>query len=90
MLGYNVLHPMGWDAFGLPAEQYAIDTGTHPAITTKTNVNRFRQQLKASAGAASHPVIREPAAIPLSENRKAFLSMPQPVSASSSEGTGSG
>lgn len=51
MLGYNVMHPMGWDAFGLPAEQYAIDTGTHPAITTKTNVNRFRQQLKASSSA---------------------------------------
>lgn len=46
MRGHNVLHPMGWDAFGLPAEQYAIDTGTHPAITTRTNVNRFRQQLK--------------------------------------------
>lgn len=47
MLGHNVLHPMGWDAFGLPAEQYAIDTGTHPAITTKRNVNRFREQLKS-------------------------------------------
>ncbi len=46
MLGYNVLHPMGWDAFGLPAEQYAIDTGTHPSETTRRNIDRFRQQLK--------------------------------------------
>jgi len=47
MNGFNVLHPMGWDAFGLPAEQYAIKTGTHPSITTEHNVNRFRDQLKA-------------------------------------------
>ena len=47
MRGFNVLHPMGWDAFGLPAEQYAIRTGTHPRITTERNVNRFREQLKA-------------------------------------------
>jgi len=46
MAGFNVLHPMGWDAFGLPAEQYAIDTGTHPSDTTKRNINRFREQLK--------------------------------------------
>ena len=43
--GYNVLHPMGYDSFGLPAEQYAIQTGQHPAITTKTNVERYREQL---------------------------------------------
>jgi hypothetical protein len=42
MRGYNVLHPMGWDAFGLPAEQYAIQTGTHPAVTTDKNIARFR------------------------------------------------
>ncbi|GIL79151.1 hypothetical protein Vretimale_16692 [Volvox reticuliferus] len=47
MCGFNVLHPMGWDAFGLPAEQYALQTGTHPAVTTARNVARFRQQLKA-------------------------------------------
>ncbi len=47
MRGYNVLHPMGWDAFGLPAEQYAVRTGTHPRITTERNVQRFRQQLKS-------------------------------------------
>jgi leucyl-tRNA synthetase len=47
MRGFNVLHPMGWDAFGLPAEQYAIKTGTHPRITTERNVKRFREQLKA-------------------------------------------
>jgi leucyl-tRNA synthetase len=46
MKGFNVLHPMGWDAFGLPAEQYAIQTGTHPAVTTQKNIDRFRQQLK--------------------------------------------
>ena len=46
MNGYNVMHPMGWDAFGLPAEQYAIQTGTHPKETTKRNVDRFRSQLK--------------------------------------------
>jgi len=45
--GYNVLHPMGWDAFGLPAEQYAVKTGTHPAATTKANIGNFRRQLKS-------------------------------------------
>ena len=43
--GFNVLHPMGYDAFGLPAEQYAIQTGQHPEITTVTNINRYRQQM---------------------------------------------
>jgi leucyl-tRNA synthetase len=43
--GFNVLHPMGYDAFGLPAEQYAIQTGTHPAITTEKNIERYREQL---------------------------------------------
>lgn len=47
MQGYNVLHPMGWDAFGLPAEQYAIQTGTHPAETTYKNIDRFREQLQS-------------------------------------------
>ncbi len=46
MNGYNVLHPMGFDAFGLPAENYAIQTGTHPAITTEKNINTFRRQIK--------------------------------------------
>ena len=45
--GFNVLHPMGWDAFGLPAEQYAIKTGTHPSLTTQTNVDNFRRQIKS-------------------------------------------
>ena len=47
MKGFNVLHPMGWDAFGLPAEQYAVETGTHPAVTTQKNVDRFRSQIQA-------------------------------------------
>ncbi|XP_059285940.1 leucine--tRNA ligase, chloroplastic/mitochondrial [Lycium ferocissimum] len=47
MQGFNVLHPMGWDAFGLPAEQYAIETGTHPKITTLRNISRFTSQLKS-------------------------------------------
>ncbi len=46
MQGYNVLHPMGWDAFGLPAEQYAIKTGNHPAIFTRKNIETFKRQLK--------------------------------------------
>src|SRR5215470_8790657 len=46
MRGFNVLHPMGWDAFGLPAEQYAIKSGEHPAITTRENVAKFKSQLK--------------------------------------------
>ena len=47
MRGYNVLHPMGWDAFGLPAEQYAVETGTHPATTTKKNIEKFKSQIKS-------------------------------------------
>src|SRR6202011_6064060 len=45
MGGFNVLHPMGWDAFGLPAEQFAIKTGQHPSVTTTQNVARFKRQL---------------------------------------------
>lgn len=45
--GYNVLHPMGWDSFGLPAEQYAIRTGTHPRVTTDANIQTYRRQLEA-------------------------------------------
>ena len=47
MNGFNVLHPIGWDAFGLPAEQYAIQTGTHPAKTTQQNINNMRRQIKS-------------------------------------------
>lgn len=47
MKGFNVLHPMGWDAFGLPAEQYAIKTGIHPRITTQSSIENFKRQLKA-------------------------------------------
>ncbi len=47
MRGFDVLHPMGWDAFGLPAEQYAIETGTHPAVTTASNIATFKRQLRS-------------------------------------------
>lgn len=47
MQGFNVLHPMGWDAFGLPAENYAIQTGTHPRITTQKNIDTFRRQIQS-------------------------------------------
>ena len=47
MQGYHVLHPMGWDAFGLPAEQYAIETGTHPSVTTQKNIHTFRRQIQS-------------------------------------------
>ena len=46
MTGHNVLHPMGWDAFGLPAEQYAIKTGQHPRVTTEANIANFRRQIQ--------------------------------------------
>jgi len=46
MKGFNVLHPMGWDAFGLPAEQYAIQTGQHPAETTRKNIEKYKSQLR--------------------------------------------
>jgi leucyl-tRNA synthetase len=46
MQGFNVLHPMGWDAFGLPAEQYALKTGTHPRVTTEVNVSNYRKQMQ--------------------------------------------
>jgi len=45
--GFNVLHPMGWDSFGLPAEQHAVKTGTHPAVTTRKNIDTFRTQIRA-------------------------------------------
>ena len=46
MCGYNVLHPMGWDAFGLPAEQYAVETGVHPRVTTRKNIDTYKRQMR--------------------------------------------
>src|SRR5690349_6554741 len=46
MLGFNVLHPMGWDSYGLPAERYAMRTGIHPSITTRRNIETFRGQVR--------------------------------------------
>ncbi len=57
MRGFNVLHVTGWDAFGLPAEQYAVKTGIHPSITTKQNIDNFRQQMKRAG--LSHDWDRE-------------------------------
>ena len=47
MRGFNVLHPMGWDAYGLPAERYAVRTGVHPSITTRTNIANFKSQVQS-------------------------------------------
>src|SRR3989337_870099 len=47
MKGYAVLHPMGWDAFGLPAEQYAVKNNVHPAVTTRQNIENFRRQIRS-------------------------------------------
>ena len=54
MTGHNVLHAMGFDAFGLPAEQYAVQTGTHPRTTTEANVARYRVSFRTDAGIVSH------------------------------------
>ena len=51
--GFNVLHPMGWDSFGLPAEQYAVKTGQHPRVTTEANIATSRARSKASASATT-------------------------------------
>ena len=53
--GFNVLHPMGWDAFGLPAEQYAIKTGQHPRKTTEANIATFKRQIKSLGFATTGP-----------------------------------
>lgn len=62
--GFNVLNPMGYDAYGLPAEQYAIQTGQHPAVTTAANINRYREQLDkigfASTGIGKYVLATRP------------------------------
>lgn len=60
MKGFNVLHPIAWDAFGLPAEQFALQTGTHPATTTKKNIDRFREQLQSLGASHSSPQAEPP------------------------------
>ncbi|MQM13733.1 hypothetical protein Taro_046658 [Colocasia esculenta] len=60
MKGFNVLHPMGWDSFGLPAEQYAIETGTHPKVTTMRNIERFRSQGRWEWAAAPLGLVHKP------------------------------
>ena len=56
--GFNVLHPMGYDAFGLPAEQYAIEHGIHPAVSTENNIENFRRQLDNTGVVRYAPAIR--------------------------------
>jgi len=55
MNDYDVLHPMGWDSFGLPAEQHAMNTGTHPEVTTKINIANFKRQLKSVSASTGLP-----------------------------------
>ena len=67
--GFNVLHPMGYDAYGLPAEQYAIQTGQHPEITTKNNIARYREQWKRSVSATIGAVRSVPASPNITNGR---------------------
>ncbi len=67
MRGFNVLHPMGWDAYGLPAERYAMRTGVHPSITTQKNINTFRKQIKRL-------VVRSKQMSPFAANSLSFVS----------------
>lgn len=60
MCGYDVLHPMGWDSFGLPAEQHAVQTGTHPRTTTAANIANFKRQLKSLGFSCAAPRRAEP------------------------------
>jgi len=62
MTGYAVLHPYGYDAFGLPAEQYAIDTGQHPAVTTKINIEIMRRQRNQITALRVVPPVKRPSA----------------------------
>ena len=72
--GFNVLNPMGYDAYGLPAEQYAIQTGQHPAITTVNNINRYREQLDKIITGRNGPSKKCSTAIIVTMNSKPVLS----------------
>ena len=70
--GFNVLHPMGWDAFGLPAEQYAVKTGQHPRQTTEANIATFKRQINRSASATTGRANSPPPTRIISSGRNGF------------------
>lgn len=72
--GFNVLHPMGYDAFGLPAEQFAVQTGVHPAISTQANINSFRKQLDNLGFSFDCPGRSGPVIPPIINGRNGFSS----------------
>jgi leucyl-tRNA synthetase len=79
MCDYDVLHPMGWDAFGLPAEQHAINTNTHPAVTTKQNIAIFKKQLQSLGFSYDwYDLLRIQSTFYISSPSPLFSSLPPP------------